>query len=178
MITVKNTNLEFVYMGLFESRGEWIHPTVTLDSYELIFVTHGRVNIRDGNNSYILEKGQMLLLDPYVEHGGIETSDEKISFYWLHFHTDNIYAFNFPKLSTPDMIRTERILREIMQYSQKNDISIAELILARFLLEYQALDERRNRVAHKVSEYIRINSDKNLTVSDLAKHFGYAPDHI
>lgn len=178
MIMIQDTKLNFVYMGLFESRDEWIHPTVTVDTYEIIFVTAGCVHIRERDKVYHVKKGEMLLLDAGVEHGGVEISYDKVSFYWLHFETDKICFFNIPKTSIPNSIRPERVFREIMQYNQRGETVLAELTLGRFLLECGASVERHNKIAYEISEYIRISSDKKITVEDISARFGYAPDHI
>lgn len=157
MISIENNKLNFIHMGLFDRTGEWIHPTVTIDTYEIIFVTDGSVEIYEGTEQYSLAKGDMLILYPNIEHGGTRQSLGHTSFYLLHFKIDDVTALKLPKVCTPDAIRVEKALREIMQYNNKADRVMAELLLARFLIERGVRVERKNKIAHELSEYIRIN---------------------
>ena len=178
MLSINGNSLRFVNMGLFDTQSEWIHPTITIDTYELIYVTEGIVHLREGQEQYSLKKGEMILLTPGIEHGGIKESASHTAFYWLHFSTDDISMFPIPKLSSPNATKAERAFKDIMQSSLRSDTHIAELILARFLLECGATVERKSKAAHEISEYVRINSSKALTVADVASRFGYAPDHV
>lgn len=178
MILRDNTHLHFIHMGLFERTGDWIHPTVTIDSYEIIYVLDGDVHIREGDTAYHLKKGDMLLLSPDVEHGGIHISHGHTSFYWLHYVTDTPKAFAIPKHSTPEARHTERVMIEIMQHQQRGDASMADLLLAQWLLEANRPAERRSKRAHEIAEYIRIHAHHPLSVEEVADRFGYAPDHI
>lgn len=178
MISIDGNNLSFVHMGLFDRTGEWIHPTVTIDTYELIFVLDGVVEIFEGTEKYIINKGQMILLYPNVEHGGIRQSLGHTSFYWLHFNTNNINSFGISKISEPDSIRMVKNFREIMQFNQAGNRVLAEITLARLLIDRSDRIERKSKIAHEISEYIRINSYRNITVEELSSKFGYDGDHI
>ncbi len=165
-------------MGLFDIEEEWIHPTVTVATHELILVIEGTVNIREGETEYSLKKGDMLLLSPDIEHGGTAVSTTRTAFYWLHFSTSDISSFGINKKSSPSMARAERTMKDIMQCQLRAEAFIAELILARFLFECSSPVERKSKAAYEIDEYIRANSQKSLTVSDVACRFGYAPDHV
>ena len=69
MITLDNkVNLTFSNMGLFDTESPWTHPVVTIDSFELIFVTEGTVSLYEGDKNFELNKGEMILLFPGVTH--------------------------------------------------------------------------------------------------------------
>ena len=176
MLTIGETHLHFSNTGLFESDGAWIHPTVTIDTFELIFVRDGKVCIREGDSEYTVRKGELLLLSPYVEHGGTVVSREFVSFYWLHFETDCIESFPFPKHFTPAH-SVERTFSELMHFQNANR-TLADLTLARMLVEFAANVEYGNKTAHEIHEFIRIHAHKPLSVVDVAEHFGYSPDHL
>ncbi len=178
MITVNGTSLCFCNMGLFDTQSEWIHPTVTVSTHELILVVEGVVNIREGETEYSLKKGDMLLLSPDVEHGGTAASTTHTAFYWLHFSTSDITKFGINKKSSPSMARAERTMKDIMQCQLRSESHVAELILARFLFECATTVERRGKAAYEIDEYIRANSQRKLTVSDIACRFGFASDHV
>ncbi|MBQ8344763.1 MAG: helix-turn-helix transcriptional regulator [Clostridia bacterium] len=178
MIAFQNHSLSYSYMGLFDRTGTWIHPTVTCDTYEIIFVTEGEVPLFEEENVFHLKKGDLLLLSPFMEHGGSQPVEGRTSFYWLHFQIDSLDGLSIPKQCTPDAIRTERRLKELMQCQERGDTTVAELILARFLLEDLAPIERKSKSAHEIAEYVRIHASEPLTVAKLAERFHYTPDYL
>ena len=177
MIALNETKkLDFVTIGLFDTDREWIHPTVTVETHELIYVTAGEVKIYEGQARHTLRKGDAILLSPGIEHGGFEKSFGRTSFYWLHFYTDDISAWASAKC--PSLPPTaERDLREIMHFAA-SDRELAELSLARFLLEMRASGDYGNRLAHEVREYVRVHSSEELRVERLARQFGYSGDYL
>ena len=178
MIKINDVSLCFCNMGLFDTQDEWIHPTVTVDTHELILVVEGTVNIREGDTEYSLKKGDMIVLCPGIEHGGTQISHTHTAFYWLHFSTDDLSRFGVPKASTPSAARAERYMKDIMQCQMRGEGHVAELVLARFLFECASTVERHGKAAYEIDEYIRANSQKSITVADVACRFGYAPDHV
>ena len=175
MINIDGQSLTFSNMGLFDSETKWIHPEITVDSYELIFVIEGSVYIAEGGKEYELFKGDMLLLSPFIPHKGYRESKGHTSFFWLHFYCSSS-ALLPPKVSKPSSV-CERTMREIMHY-QYSDKRVAEVTFLKFLLERDKPSGAKNKIAYEVEEYIRINSHRALSVSTLAERFGYSPDHL
>ena len=177
MITVNGTDISYSNMGLFDSDKEWIHPTVTVDTYEIIYVVEGQVHIREGETAYDLGKGDMLLLEPGVEHGGTQKSESHASFYWLHYRCTAPQVLKFPKRSVPDEVATLRTLGELMHLQQADPV-VAELAFARFLFECGKEAEYGNKRVAEITAYIRANSRFPLSVADVAGRYGYSPDHL
>ena len=171
------TVFEFSNMGLFDIRTGWIHPTVTIDTYEIIFVTDGQVHIREKENKYDLKAGDMIILYPGVEHGGTRYSEGHTSFFWLHFYCNDIDFFTLPKISAPDRTETEKTFKELLHLQSENR-NIAELTLSKFLLTAFRNNERRNKLAFEIAAYMRLNSRKKLSVKDLSDIFGYNGDYL
>lgn len=176
MLKINKTDFSFSNMGLFDSEAEWLHPTVTIDTFEIIYVLAGEIHLFEGNVEYTVKKGELLLLEPFLEHGGTLVSTGYTSFYWLHFQTNDRATFPFPKHFAPNNDLSRR-LAELM-HLQRSDHTIAELALARLLLELGKRTEYGNRTAHEIYEFIRINAQRPLTVQDVAKRFGYSADHL
>ena len=172
----KTLTMQFANIGLFDTDTEWIHPTVTVDSYELIYAIAGDIRIREGERYFCVHPGEMLLLEPHTEHGGFERNTGHTSFYWLHFYTNDIDAWEIPKLASAPH-NTEKALREIMHLWQTDRV-LTELTLARFLLESRAHADGKSKLAYEVREYLRIHAGKDLRVLDVARQFGYSPDHL
>lgn len=176
MLRIDQTTLNFSNMGLFDSDSEWIHPTVTIDSFELILVVAGEVFLREEETHYHLKKGDLLLLDAGKEHGGSKISVGHTSFYWLHFYTSDVHSIApFKKLSpVPNAVN---VFQKLMHLQESNP-KLAELILAQFLLECEPPNEYGNKTAHEISEFIRIHANSPLTVTEIAHRFGYSADHL
>ncbi|MBE6589644.1 MAG: AraC family transcriptional regulator [Ruminococcaceae bacterium] len=172
----KNKTLEFVKIGLFDTDATWIHPTVTVSTYELICVVAGSVHLFEGDETYTLEAGDSILLFPGVEHGGLSESHGRTAFYWLHFHAEDMSAWGIgkqPRLPA----NAEKTFREIM-HSAQTDMELSEVLLARMLLETRRAGEYKSKLAYEVREYIRIHAAKNLRVEGIARLFGYSGDHL
>lgn len=177
MITINGMELTRSNMGLFDSDRDWIHPTVTVNTFEIIYVVEGEIFLREGDTSYHLKKGDMLLLDPHTEHGGTAPSHGRTCFYWLHYHCSDPAALSLPKRSVPDEARVLRALGELIHLQQAAP-AIAELMLARFLLECGKIAEYGNKRVSEIAAYIRANSRFPLSVADVALRYGYSADHL
>jgi AraC-like DNA-binding protein len=177
MITVNGIDLTYSNMGLFDSDKEWIHPTVTVDTYEIVYVVEGQVHIREGERRFDLSKGDLLVLEPGVEHGGTEPSYGRTSFYWMHYRCSAPEKLALPKQFAPDEVDTLRTLGELMHLQQASPV-VAELSLARFLLECGREPERGNRRVSEICEFIRVNSARGVSVIEVAERFGYSADHL
>ncbi len=177
MISINGTELKSSKMGLFECDNDWIHPTITTNTFEVIYVTEGEVHIREGEQVFDLVKGDMLLLEPHVEHGGSAVSHGRTSFYWLHYHCSDQTALALPKRCRPDAVETLRVLGELIHFQQADPV-LYELTLARFLLACGREAVYGDKRAYEIAAFIRAESRRNVTVADLAERFGYSPDHL
>lgn len=177
MIAVnEKKKLDFVTIGLFDTDAEWIHPTVTVETYELIYVTAGCVQMFEGDQRYTLGVGDALLLSPGIVHGGTLVSTGHTAFYWLHFYCDDVAAWGlFKQQALPPT--AEKSLREIMHLNGE-DRELAEVALARFLLETRTHGACKSKLAYEVREYVRIHAAKGVRVDELAERFGYSGDHL
>jgi AraC-like DNA-binding protein len=177
MIILDNRlSLQFENIGLFETYEEWIHPVRTIDTYELIFAEIGELKIYEGERQYTVHPGEFILLEPGVEHGGFEANTRHTSFYWLHFSTNDIGAWHLAKTGI-NFPNTERTMRELMHLFQKHR-PLADLTLAKFLLESGTFGEYQSKLAHELQEYLRLHAKMPLHVQDVARHFGYSRDHL
>ena len=181
MNILENTNIRFNYAGLFGSEVLWIHPDRTEETYEIIYVTSGKVFMHDEKNgSMELSKGSLVILEPGVRHYGTKHS-ENVSFYWVHFHLDGTLPFEnrvFTKIDSP------HLFKELLHYCflPERPEYLVNSILVRILCEICFLSEKSHRnadgTAEKIYEWIRANAHSGLTAEKTAKHFGFSPDHV
>ncbi len=71
--------------GLFVSRGKGTHPARVIDSYELIFVRSGVLELFEEERRFRLGPGETLVLWPGRRHGGAAAYPADLSFFWIHF---------------------------------------------------------------------------------------------
>jgi AraC-like DNA-binding protein len=180
MSILQNPSVEFVYAGLFQRKGEWIHPERVESTYEIIYVTSGEVFLEDGGKELHLTSGQLLILSPNQMHRGTRTTND-VAFYWLHFHLHGELPFD-TRLITH--FEGAALFREVLHY---NNLPVAETDLVNaLLLQILAMlahlsRNRRNRYdekAERIYEWTRIHALSGMTVGQIADHFGYSTDHV
>ncbi len=165
-------------IGEFRSNGEWIHPQRTINSYELILVKSGTLYLQEDDTVYTLCTDDMILLEPHKIHGGYKPSNEKISFYWLHFYTN--LSMPFKTSSGKDMYDIRHLIKKLLNStnggycSQNTADTIAYLIFD----ELSRPQEQLKPPIQNITEYIRINRNKDISISEIAEEFGYNPDYL
>ena len=179
---MNGTTLNFEYGGKFTSRAEWCHPERRIDTYEWIVMTDGEAVIEEDGMAYELRAGSVLLLEPNRLHRGIGVSKERVSFYWIHFRTEHLPSVE-KCFSVADPYEVFLLCRQLLHYAQKQYPSEAADSLLKVLfceLERQSRigAEPSGALAVRVREWIRINSDRELDVGDVAAQFGYHADYL
>ena len=175
----KNHYPEYVYAGYFTSRGEWIHPVSCNDTGQIIIVTAGEFEIEEDGTTYTLEPGSVMFLDPGKTHGGVRPTGERVSFYWIHWRSEDYPRYKVFMLR--DRYPVLLACRQLLHYTGRgfgSDVADALLtvLLAEIGSQYsESADEDAS--AAKICEWIRINSDQPLTAADVSERFGYSVDY-
>ncbi|MBQ8433101.1 MAG: helix-turn-helix transcriptional regulator [Clostridia bacterium] len=171
--------------GRFTSRGKWIHPRRCLDSSELIVMIEGMAVLEEGGRTYRLSPGTALVLEEGLEHAGVEYSTERVSFYWLHMK--EFSTAQVPGLQKQTVLKDAYALfllfRLLLHYNNSEVPSavsqhLLQVLLAELRLQGQQENEGQNTLVARICEWIRINSDQPLTVSEIALQFGYNEDYL
>ena len=179
-----NENVHYEMAGIFSSRGEWTHPRRRMSTYEYIFVTQGKAFIEEDGRQFVLRQGELLRLDPELEHFGFQPSLEPVSFIWMHFY-GQIDPSRLPKHIKPDCApRLTVLLHQLLHYANnKNYPKLAadctvRIILTELCTEFGRLESPTPSLYGRICEWCRTNSDKKLTASEVANHFGYNKDYL
>lgn len=171
-------NVNFLWCGLFSSQEEWIHPDVTINSWEMILVVSGTVHIQVGDSVYAVKKDGVLLMPPGVRHAGTQVSTG-VSFYWIHF-TECPLGLLY--LAQSESYHLTLLLRQTLHFCNALDRNplacdyLARLVLME--LEAQSRKTVGNRLAHEVASWIRHNVDRPIRTAEVAKYFRYNPDYL
>ena len=175
----------FIIAGKFTSRAEWIHPTITVPTTEIIIMTDGVAYIEEDGEQYALSPCSVLLLSPNTEHRGYAPSADRVSFYWIHAENFDLHADGAPSkhftLREPHHVSI--LCRQLMHYkSHGADAEITDALLQVLIHELAvqsyADDSSESALVERIREWIRINSDRNITTADVTAKFGYNEDYI
>ena len=171
-------NVEFNSIGLFTTTEKWIHPHRCEITTEIIYVTDGEVYLYEEDAEYCLKKGDMIILRPYIRHGGYRESISKTSFYWLHITGEmpnELYGVRQGFMGAG-------LFRELIDYAyrvNKNENAIKTVTNHIMLnIEETRNYENKSKLSGEVYEWVRINADARLNVCKVAEYFGYNPEHI
>ena len=143
-----------------------------------------------GDERFKAHPGDVFVLPADTEHGGGGDSDGRVSFIWMHFSVADSAASDFlsslPRIipsvketPIPNLART--LLHKSRLSLYKQDVLDATAVL--FALEYETWgadisEKEGGELIHRAREWVRINSDKQLTVADVAAELGYNGDYL
>lgn len=169
-------------IGEFHSSGEWLHPKRRISSFEMILVLNGTVFIAEESQEYILQKNQLLVLEPFKEHYGYKKVSEPTAFYWFHFFTD--LEIPLKSYNGTDIYEIKLLLKKLLHIANTPDYSAAAADSAGYLIfeelsRISAEEHSTNQaLTAQITEYIRNNIKSGITVSDIARNLGYNADYI
>jgi AraC-like DNA-binding protein/quercetin dioxygenase-like cupin family protein len=178
---LSNPKIKFNYAGLFHSSKTWTHPKRVENTYEIIFVTEGKVYMKEGEKDIVAKAGDLFLLSPFVEHFGTKATSN-VSFYWLHFSLNDA-TLPFTKTFFSDF-DSAYLFKEILHYNNlpTPPVTLINSVLVHLLSKLFQMEEKSkenfNAKAEKIHEWIRANASAKLTLKDVSEHFGYSKDHI
>jgi AraC-like DNA-binding protein len=190
--------IEALNAGLFVSPGFGTHAVRVLDSYELIFVTQGRLDMFEERRTFSLVRDQTLLLSPGARHGGLLPYTPDVNFYWVHFRVRMLdprpAGVSVPKIATienPDAL-TELFCRFISD--QESGIldplgaaHLVSLMLCEISEDARKPEGRKGRgvgrddqsaLAESVQGYIDAHFPQPITTSTIAAALRFNPDYL
>jgi AraC-like DNA-binding protein len=195
--------LEALNGGLFVSPGFGIHAVRVIDSYELIFVTRGHLDMFEDQRRFHLERNQTLLLCPGLRHGGLLPYPADVNFYWVHFRIAAAAAHSgVAPGGTPDVplavprvtsVRDPEALSELFRrFISDQESGILDPLSAGHLVALMVcmISEEaqgtgafgtggeKKTLADAVHRYIDANYAKPITTSAIAHELRYNADYL
>jgi AraC-like DNA-binding protein len=173
-------SVSHISCGKFISREEWIHPSRKEKTYEILFVTKGKVLIAEEEAEYSLGENEVLILEPKKKHFGTEKSRDT-QFFWLHFSGLDAIPEGKKHLKIENSYNLLLLFKQILSYTIDHKPAealdyLTRLILLELFCENLSFDS--DYMVEKASAWIRANRDRAITVKDLARHFGYNEDYL
>ncbi len=181
--------IEALNGGLFVSPGFGTHAVRVIDSYELIFVTQGSLDLFEGDKTYHLEQNEAMVLYPGVRHGGHRPYSAEVNFYWAHFRLHPGPAHGV-RLSVPKAthVRDPEGLTELFcrfisdQESQILDPCSASQLISLMLCSVGGgagtEGRRHSALAEEVHRYIEERYRYAISTSAIARALHYNPDYL
>jgi AraC-like DNA-binding protein len=190
--------IEALNGGLFVSPGFGTHAVRVIDSYELIFVTQGSLDIFEGERTFHLERNQALLLHPGVRHGGARPYRADVNFFWAHFRLQSggpaDVSLSVPKVTTvrdPEGL-TELFCRFISDQESGilDPCSAAQMIALMLCATVQTARGARgtrtrkapgvgcSRLVEAVLHFIEQEYRSPISTSSVARALRYNPDYL
>jgi len=186
--------LEAINAGLFVSTGQGTHATRTLDSFELLFVNRGQIELFEDDRVFCVEKNNALLLWPGRKHGGLRPFEPGLTFYWVHFRLrEEISNVANSSIRVPQLTRvlqperlTELFLRFLDDQETDNFSPLAASHLIMLMLyELIVSAETAERAEHtetllaeRIHAYIAAHFHESICTSEVAKSFKYNADYL
>jgi len=188
--------IEPLNSGLFVSPGFGIHAERIIDSYELIFVTQGHLDIFEGHRTFHLMSNQTLLLYPGVHHGGLLPYTEDVNFYWVHFRlraaVSSEATLTVPKVTS---VRDPEGLTELFcRFISDQELGILDRCGASQLIALMLCmvggsteqegyvpdqpREERSALVDAVCSYIAAEYHKPIRTSVIAQALRHNPDYL
>ena len=155
-----------------------------INDTEIIIAVKGSFTMAVGDAYYPMAAGDVLRIDPGVRHYGTETVTEEASFYWIHFvgATENELP---PMYFHADSVsQAELLARQLLHYASDGNYppESADCLTRLLIMELKTQESRSGAENHRlfsaVKEWVRLNCDAPLKVSDVAEHFRYNEDYL
>ncbi len=198
MQLTKNDAFTYIYGGRFSSQGAWIHPRGSFETWELIYMISGCAYLFEGDTRITAKAGDCVLFSAGREHGGYRMSGEgtdspeAVSFFWIHgqlkstvvpevFRRLPLHAKGMENTQIPYFCRQLLHISALHTYPAAMSDALLGMLFTEYAIHASAGGERKtpeDRLTNDIAEYIRINAGCALTVSAVAKHFGYHEDYL
>lgn len=177
-------SIKYIHGGRFVSRGSWIHPDRIIDNTEIIIAIKGTFYITSDGTEYMMTPGDVLRLNPGIRHFGSRESTAEVSFYWLHFVGCKSSELPPVHFRPENITQAELIARQILHYANTEGYpneavdSLLKVLLIELNTEQAKSSSRSHRLFSTVKEWVRVNCDMPIKVSDVAAQFNYNEDYL
>ena len=174
-----------------ESTEPQFTPPHCHDAYELLVVTRGEVEGTLNGEPRTIHAGELVFLDSYDIHSFVFKNCERYSLVFSKDHCRMLVdgATTLPSYPECDGESFVLIREELEKYYTAYGRKIPNGLLVESLVSYilgiiesacgrVERRERSNDLIVEVLEYIKRNSDSELTLTDVAAKFGYTPNYF
>ncbi len=151
-------------------------------SYELLFVTNGKIAANVNGKEYILSAGECMIILPMQIHSynTVDSSTVKISIFSNDYIADFYNETKDKELENPI---ADYDLTDIEILTKSNDRFKIKSVLYKYCSEYikngiKKADKTNNDLSTKTVIYIQNNFKNNISLKQMAKQFGYSYNYL
>ena len=173
---------------IWYKKGENFCYTHFHHAIEILYVTKGNKKVNINNQDYILSKGDVLFCPPWAPHGYKECADSE----QICIVAPCEYCQNYSKLfinNTPSCIiikdSDDFFLSNIQKLQHPQNFiqyeGLLNLILGEYLSKITLTPKKKDaleNIQEKIIDYVNENYKKDITLTDIATHFGYSKNHF
>ncbi|AXH13636.1 AraC family transcriptional regulator [Malaciobacter mytili LMG 24559] len=192
---LKNKELSFIELRYSNSSlcyKEHIHETLSIGA-----ITNGKRQYSNKNNTYIISKGNLAIVNPNTIHSCNSIDNEKSNYYMLYIDTNWLYKVQKelnPTLNSflpfkKEILEDKEIFNEFIKLCKvllSNEFYIKkESLLIEFITilykKYSDLQEKEKEINYKVEniiKYLKKNIKENISLEDLSKEFNLSTFYI
>lgn len=195
MTEIDGTLCRMSSAGRFVSRGKGRHATRVIDSYELILVVAGVLEMFEEERRFRVGAGEYLVLTPGRRHGGIGAYGADLSFFWCHFlPRDAAGEARLAALAGSAaaarpgrfadyfslLLAEQKEARFSPAENARSLDLLGELLLAEAALPAAAgkRSAAAGTIPEQAEELIRLRFEEDLSTSKLARELGCHPDYL
>ncbi|MBE6377223.1 MAG: AraC family transcriptional regulator [Lentisphaerae bacterium] len=173
--------------GRFISRGKGRHEVRTIESSELIFCIKGSLTMFEEEKLFELHPGDYLLLRKGRKHGGVRDYPPGLTFYWLHFITEEELPENLPSsghTANPEQLAIyfQSFLAEqdAVEVDKKILSLLLELIFRELAKTTQPLspEKRCPQLVRQAEELIKLHFPEELSLAAAAGKLHCNPEYL
>lgn len=194
----------FCHAGKSQMAEDWMHYERVSNDYILFMVLDGALHLAVDAHPYSLYPGDVFIMKAGAHHVG--TQPAAVTFYWLHFHPNQIRFLNHeqalclpaapaepPQILLPTHFKMQNlenfvisINQLIHHYSQEPQSLLNNYLATAVLIEManqtgflkRNVDANKNRRFEEIKSYIAANYREELQVADIAEKFDYNEKYL
>ena len=154
--------------------------------HNIVFVTEGTLYMELEGKRYAIKKNEFLFMPHGSNSRGYRASDEPTCFYHIIFSSETVPDFEtYFSIANTENIRTlYALLTDVSRnrdYSREAKDGILRLLLYEIAYQHSRNDIQTESTAvtivAQMKRYIQNSLHRNLTVEDVANHFGFSAKH-
>ena len=174
--------IKFDECGKFEFEKNFVHMRRRMRFNELILMRKGTMYIAEEDQMLTVNEGDVVFLKAERLHYGYAPSPDSVEFYWVHYTADEDSDADFPLISHFD--NPTEIIQLFRQLFHFAPLSPFDADCATVLLLHGVKNEIMGKkfphlsLGGDVCKWIEEHFSENITVSSVAKEFGYSSDYI
>jgi AraC-like DNA-binding protein len=170
-----------------------MHVERTIDSYELILVRSGRLDMGEEDRRFTLAAGRTLLLWPGRRHYGTRPYPRDLSFFWVHFHMPKADrkpagpALSVPQTAAP--ARPDRLAELYRRYLDDQESGARDEFSFSMLLGLMLAEVARPgpppggcgaaaALAGKADAFVRTHFHEPISTALVARELDCNPDYL